>query len=304
VSAPKAETRVEVRVEVRPRWVFRLPLRGRLDGLTRIRGRVVQRLLHAGGQPVLVRVVQPARDRVLFAASARDPAAAQWGIERMRLALGVDQDLRWFYERFRFDPLIGRAVRADPGLRVAARPEPFEALAWAICEQLIEIERAGEIQRRLVARLGRRCPDSGLRDAPEAGVLARQAPAALCALGLAEQRAIALIRAAREVAGGRIDLYSQDHESGWRRLRAITGIGRWTVQMLALTGQGRLDQLPAGDLAYLKLVGRLRSGRPRARASEEEVQELFAPYAPWAGLAGAHALRHARYGTRSNSSVS
>jgi 3-methyladenine DNA glycosylase/8-oxoguanine DNA glycosylase len=64
--------------------------------------------------------------------------------------------------------------------------------------------------------------------------------------------------------------------------------------MLALTGQGRLDQLPAGDLAYLKLVGRLRhGGDPRARASVNEVTELFAPYSPWAGLAGLHALRAA-----------
>ena len=72
----------------------------------------------------------------------------------------------------------------------------------------------------------------------------------------------------------------------------IRGIGTWTLQMLGLTGQGRLDQLPAGDLGYLKFVGRLRSGGdPWARATEEEVMELFAPYAPWAGLAGLHALR-------------
>jgi len=37
-------------------------------------------------------------------------------------------------------------------------------------------------------------------------------------------------------------------------------------------------------------VGRLRSPDPRARATEEEVRELFAPYAPWAGLAWLHAL--------------
>ena len=62
--------------------------------------------------------------------------------------------------------------------------------------------------------------------------------------------------------------------------------------MLGLTGQGRLDQLPAGDLAYRKLVGRLRNaGDPWARATEEEVGEVFAPYAPYAGLAGLHALR-------------
>jgi DNA-3-methyladenine glycosylase II/AraC family transcriptional regulator of adaptative response / DNA-3-methyladenine glycosylase II len=89
-----------------------------------------------------------------------------------------------------------------------------------------------------------------------------------------------------------VDLDHNDHEHGWRRLRTIPGIGSWTVQTLALTGQGRLDQLPAGDLAYLKLVGRLLSGgHPRARATEEQVGEFFAPYGRWAGLAGIYALR-------------
>jgi 3-methyladenine DNA glycosylase/8-oxoguanine DNA glycosylase len=291
VSGRAPDARLEVRVEVRPRWPFRLPRRGGLDGLTRVRNGVLHRLVHAGEEPVLVRVAQLSRDRVLFGAQAGDRAAAEWGIERIRLALGIDQDLRPFYERFRFDPLIGRAVRADPGLRVAGRPDPFEALAWAICEQLIEFERAVSIQRRFVARLGRRCRLSGMRDAPTADVIARQAPALLQSFDLSGGRARALIRAAREVAAGRVDLHDAEHERGWRRLRAIPGIGSWTVQMLALTGQGRLDQLPAGDLAYLKLVGRLRSADPRARASEQEVTEFFAPYAPWTGLAGVYALR-------------
>jgi 3-methyladenine DNA glycosylase/8-oxoguanine DNA glycosylase len=287
---------IEVRIEVRPPWTFRLSRRGGLDGLTRVRGGVVHRLLHAGEEPVLVRVAQLARDRVLFGAQADDRAAAAWGIERMRLALGVDQDLRPFYERFRFDPLIGPAVRANPGLRVAARPDPFEALVWAICEQLIEYERAATIQRRIVWRLGRRCRFTDMRDAPAAAVLGRQAPAVLASFDLSETRAIALVRAAREVAAGRVDLHAPDHERGWRRLRAIRGLGRWTAQTLALTGQGRLDQLPAGDLAYLKLVGRLRTGNPRERATEDEVDALFEPYAPWAGLAGIHALHAARSG--------
>ena len=282
---------LDVRIEVRPRWPFRLSRRVPLDRLVRFRGGVLHRLVHAGNEPVLVRIAQLAPDRVLFGAQARTRPAAEWGIERMRLALGVDQDLGPFYERFRFDPLIGAALRTDPGLRIAARPTPFEALTWAICEQLIEYERAAAIQRRLVAALGRRCSRTGLRDAPTATTLAAQAPALLASLDLSPGRALALTRAAREVARGRVDLDAGDHERGWRRLRTIPGIGSWTVQTLALTGQGRLDQLPAGDLAYLKLVGRLRSGDPRARASEAEVEELFAPYAPWRGLAGVHALR-------------
>jgi len=239
---------------------------------------------------VVVRAAQPARDRVLFEARGPHRDVAEEGIARMRFALGVDDDLRPFHERFRFDPLIGRAVRSDPWLRVRRRPAPFEALAWAITEQLIEYVRAAAIQRRIVRALGRRCEHTGLRDAPEPGSLAAVAPARLCAWDLAERRALTLVKAAREVAAGRVDL-DGDHERAWRRLRAIPGIGAWTIEILALHGQGRYDQVPAGDVGLLKLAGRLKTGNPRAKATEEEVRELFAPYHPWGGLAAAHFLQ-------------
>ncbi len=292
LTAARADS--ELRVEVTAPWCFRLPRLSTPDGLMPVRRGVVHRLLHAHGAPVLVRVAQLTGGRLLFGARSREPAGAAYGIERMRAALGVDLDLRGFHERFRFDPLIGAAVRAEPWLRVRARPEPFEALTWAICEQLIEFERAVGIQRRLILALGRASVEHGLSDAPEAAAIAACAPAELEACGLSGGRALTLIRAAREVASGRVDLHDPEHERGWTRLRAIPGVGDWTLQMLALTGQGRLDQLPAGDLAYLKLTGRLRTGNPFARASAAEVVELFSSYAPWAGLAGAYALRAAR----------
>jgi DNA-3-methyladenine glycosylase II len=287
---------IEVRVEVAPPWCFRLPRLVGKDGLTRVRGGVHHRLVHVDERPVVVRVAQLSSGNVLFGAQAdgaqadgRD--AARRAIARMRAALGVDHDLRDFHQRFRSDPLIGRALRSDPGLRVRGRPDPFEALAWAITEQLIEYDRAAQVQRRLIARLGRICRRSGMRDSPPAAVLAAQAPALLESLDLSAGRALALVKVAREVAAGRVDLYDGDPERGWRRLRAIRGIGSWTVQMLALTGQGRLDQLPAGDLGFLKFVGRLQSGGdPYHRATEPEVEAFFAPYAPYAGLAGAYAL--------------
>jgi 3-methyladenine DNA glycosylase/8-oxoguanine DNA glycosylase len=280
---------VEVRVEVRPAWPFRLP-GGGADGVLRRRGGVRERLLHVGDDPAVVRVAQPARDRVVLGAWAGSRATAEEAIARMRFAIGVDDDLRPFYERFRFDPLIGHSVRTRPHLRVTRRPDPFEALAWAICEQLIEFDRAVEIERRIVARLGRRCARTGLRDLPSAATLAGVAPARLQALDLAGGRAIALRRAAREVASGRADLFAADHERAWRRLRAIPGIGSWTIGMLALQGQGRYDVVPAGDLGFLKLVGRLLTGNPRARVTEPEVLEFFSPYGEWKGLAAMHAL--------------
>jgi 3-methyladenine DNA glycosylase/8-oxoguanine DNA glycosylase len=281
---------VEVRIEVGPASPLRLPPPGR-DGVLRRRGGVLERLLHVDGERVVVRAAQPAAAHVVLGAWAAGRDAAEEGLGRMRRALGLDEDLRTFVERFRWDPLIGPSVRRSPWLRVPRRPVAFEALAWAVCEQLIELERAQAIQRRIVRSLGPSCPDTGLRDVPAAAALAGCAPARLESFDLAGHRARALVRCAHEVATGRVDLDGGDHERAWARLRRIPGIGAWTVECLALHGQGRLDQVPAGDLSLRKLAGRLRAGDPAARAGEDEVRELFAPYAPWGGLAAAHALR-------------
>jgi 3-methyladenine DNA glycosylase/8-oxoguanine DNA glycosylase len=278
----------EIRREVRPVWPYRLPGAGRDGVMRRRRSGGIERLLHVDGARAVVRVGQPARDRVVLVAGADSPDVAEEAIARMRFALGIDDDLRPFYERFRFDPVIGRSVRARPHLRIIRRPEPFEALAWAICEQLIESHRASAIQRRIVVALGRRCEATGLRDLPAAATLAAAAPALLESFDLSAGRAAALRRAAGEVASGRADLAGPDLERGWRRLRAIPGIGSWTIEMLALYGQGRYDQIPAGDLGYLRLVGRMTTGDRWAKASEEAVRAFFASYGEWAGLAGAH----------------
>jgi 3-methyladenine DNA glycosylase/8-oxoguanine DNA glycosylase len=292
VAAPALR---ELRVEVTPAAPFRLPLRGGMDGVLRCNGTVLERLLHRDGEPVRVRVAQTARDRVLFGALSRSSQAARYGIERMRFALGVDDDLQGFLRDFERDPLIGRSVRERPWLRVMRRPEPFEALAWAICEQLIEYERAAAIQRRIVRALGACWDRDGrerpLRSVPAARTLAAAAPALLESFDLSGSRSRLLVRVAREIARGRLDLHDPEHECGWRRLRAIPGVGPWTVEMLALKGQGRHDQIPAGDVGLIKYVGRrLSGGDPRARASEQQVREFFSPYGEWAGLVATHAV--------------
>ena len=212
---------------------------------------------------------------------------------RARFWTGVNDDLRPFADRFGADPVIGPSVRAAPDVRPDRRPMPFEALMWAVCEQLITGEQATAIQRRLIGRHGRRDAASGMRDAPDPSAVARLAPAELRACDLSAARSTALIRAAREVASGRVNLLAQDRRAaGHARLRAIPGIGTWTIACLALHGQGDPDALPSGDLAYRVLVGQVRSGRPRSSlASEAQVNAFFLPYAGWRALAGQHMLR-------------
>ncbi len=285
---------------MRPPWPYRLRNRLGGDGVARRRASVVSRLMTTPGGRVVVHVWQPAGDRVVFRAGPADrdtPAPAEsveLAIERMRFALAVDEDLTEFARTFRGDPLIGEIIHHRPWLRPKRRPWAWEALAWAVTEQLIESSRAAEIQRRVVRRWGDRlaATDDGawrgpgpLRDVPSASIVAGIAPAELAAMDLAPSRAVALIRCAREIARGRVDPASPD---GDRRLRRISGIGPWTLQVLGFNGRGEPDSLPAGDLAYVKLVGSL-AGLGR-RATVEEVEEYFAPYAPFRGLAGSFAL--------------
>jgi len=284
----------ERRAELAPRWPLRLPGRG-MDGVLQSRGGVLERLLHIGGEPVVVRAAQPQPQRVVIGARGPSEEACEGAIERMRFALGIDDDLAEFHASFRGDPLIGPLLRRRPWLRPLRRPEPFEALAWAICEQLIEYTRAAAIQRRIVRRLGPVIAGASpgraaLRDVPSAAVLAGAAPALLESFDLSPGRALTLRRAAAAVAAGGVDLRAPDHERGWARLRALPGIGSWTVACLALHGQGRFDAVPAGDLSLRTLLAGLRGGDPGARASEQEVAEFFSRYAPWGGLAAVYAM--------------
>jgi 3-methyladenine DNA glycosylase/8-oxoguanine DNA glycosylase len=276
-----------VEQDVRPLGPYRMPP-ARPDGIMRRRGAALARVIHLGDEPAVVRA-WPVSGAVRLRAEADREEVAAHALERMRFALNLDHDLRPFHRRFKNDPLIGPVIRRHPSLRPMRRAVPFEALAWAITEQLIETTRAFAIQRRLTYRYGRKSACGTFRDMPTPAALAARAPYELAALDLAAKRATAMIKVAREIDRGRVDL--ADHEPAWKRLLSIPNIGSWTIDCLAFHGQGRDDMLPAGDLAYVKLVGRLaRLGR---RATEAEVREFFAPYGEWAGLAGTYMLRAA-----------
>jgi 3-methyladenine DNA glycosylase/8-oxoguanine DNA glycosylase len=273
--------------DVRPCGPYRMPP-ARPDGTTRRRGTALVRVIHLGDDPAVVRA-WPVSGAVRLRAEARSREAAVHAVERMRFGLSLDHDLRPFHRRFKHDPLIGPVIRRHPWLRPLRRPMPFEALAWAITEQLIETTRAFAIQRRLTYRYGRRSDCGTFRDSPTPGALAARAPYELAALDLAAKRATAMIKVSREIDRGRVDLST--HEPAWKRLLSIPNIGSWTIDCLAFHGQGRDDMLPAGDLAYVKLVGRM-AGLGR-RATEAEVREFFEPYGEYAGLAGTYMLRAA-----------
>ena len=296
---------MKLEVEVRPPSPFRMP-RGSSDRTLRVRGGVATRLLHVGGRPVLAWAWQPGRDRVRFRAEAIDPQRVrrpeiaippcegpagreqlEEAIERMRCALWVDIDLSDFHQRFRRDPLVGPLIRRMPTFRPSGRPWPWEALAAAVVGQLIEAKRAALIERRIVGRWGSRLGDGrgALRDVPGPTAIAGRAPAEIEQMELVGKRALALRRLARDVVAGRCRI---EDSAADRRLLAMPQVGPWTVQCLGLFGRNELDSLPAGDLGYVKLIGRLQ-GEGR-RATIPEIEDFYAPYEPYRGLVGSLTL--------------
>jgi 3-methyladenine DNA glycosylase/8-oxoguanine DNA glycosylase len=290
-------------VEVRPPSPFRLG-RGSTDRTLRVERGVATRLLTVDCAPVLVRAWLRGPGRVAFRAEAVDPATLtvpvpceelrpagdpelQVATRRLRFALGVDEDMAAFHRRFRRDPLVGPIIRRRPDFRPSRRLWPWEALAAAVCGQLIEASRAATIERRLVGRWGARLGPgrTALHDVPQAKLIAGRAPAELQSMDLSGGRSVALRRLALDVARGRSDVADPADDA---RLLAVPEIGPWTVQCLALFGRGEEDSLPAGDLGYIKLVGHL-AGLGR-RATVAEVEEFYAPYEPYRGLVGALTL--------------
>jgi 3-methyladenine DNA glycosylase/8-oxoguanine DNA glycosylase len=249
-----------------------------VDAVVTPQGRYVLELGHFGGR--IWKAALPGGEQ----ASARQSldgrvvirATSDAALERARWMLAVDDDHSEFVRRFRTDALLGRTVRTLPGLRPHRLATVAHALLHGICGQLIQSSRARRLERVILHSAG--------TQAPEQADLARFAPARLRALGLATERASALVRVCRTLDLERL----RDVPTGAvaARLARERTIGPWTCGVVVSAGLGRWDHGLVGDLGLVKLMSALQ-GR---WVEPAETAELLAPYGVWQGLAGAYLL--------------
>ena len=225
----------------------------------------------------------PARQRAR-AAAARDGAPVVVAVSGTVFAARA-ADGGGGARRDRADALRGRHRRRPRGLpralprRPGDRPRGPRAPVAARAPQPGPVGGADVGDHRAADRHAARDRDPAAHDrrarAARYGAL-RDSPPARDDRGLRAGRArgLRLARAsarwrmrrprARSARGAASRSASAGHAAAdFARLLAIPEIGTWTVEMLALHGLGRLDVVPAGDLGYLKLVGRLTTGNPR-----------------------------------------
>jgi DNA-3-methyladenine glycosylase II len=212
------------------------------------------------------------------------------GVAELRFVLALDDDHSEFLERFRDDPLLGRALPQLRGVRPIRLATVTHSLLRAVCGQLIQAKLARAIERRVIRAATPAVPGTRLHAPPTPASFARFAPAELRRLGLGARRGATLVRLCRSLDLER--LRSLPTAAAADRLERERGLGLWSVGVVCLEGLGRFERGVTGDLGLVKLCSALRCRRVEAW----ETAELLEPYGEWAGLASVYLLSAYRLG--------
>lgn len=203
-------------------------------------------------------------------------------VERLRWVLALDDDHSEFLKRFEHDALLREPIRQLRGLRPLRVPTVAGALLRALCGQLIESDRARQLERAIVratsAKIGR------FAAPPTCTTLTSRAPADLRRLGLHAGRGATLVRLCGSLDLERLRTAPIDAAAA--RILRERGLGPWSLGVIALEGLGSYRHGLVGDLGLVKLVAAL-TGR---RAEVPDTAELLEPYGEWGGLASVYLL--------------
>jgi AraC family transcriptional regulator of adaptative response / DNA-3-methyladenine glycosylase II len=160
------------------------------------------------------------------------------------------------------DPLLRRALREAPGVRVPGALDGFELAVRAILGQQVTVAGATRLAGRLVAQFGRKLPDA-CRTAHDGAAPSHEFPSAeaLCdadvaRIGLPGARAEAIRALARAVAGGELSLDpGADAQETRAALESLPGVGPWTASYVAMRALREPDAFPTGDLGLRRALG-------------------------------------------------
>jgi len=155
----------------------------------------------------------------------------------------------------------------------------YALLASLVVHQLISLQAAASIWRRLEAYLGDVTAQNMLA-APEIE---------LRACGLSRPK-IAHMRSIAEAIRGPLDLSELADiplDAARRKLLAVKGVGPWTADLVALYALGGMDAFPAGDVGLMESYKRL--SKAEIRLNSAAFTRLAENWRPHRGVA-AHLL--------------
>ena len=208
-----------------------------------------------------------------------------------RRLLDLDADPSIVDTALSLDPSLRPLVRATPGLRLPGTVDGFELVVRAILGQQISVRAA----RTFAGRIAEACGTPLERPVGDVTRLfptaERLATSALQGLGLTTAREATLRRVAELVASGELDLSgAADLEGTRERLRAVRGIGPWTVAYVSMRALEDRDAFPVEDLGV-----RLGFESLGLASTPNAIREHAERWRPWRAYAVMH-LWNSRHG--------
>lgn len=201
---------------------------------------------------------------------------AEWALAQLPSLLGAEDDWSGFVAGH---PLLERAWRRNPGLRLPRTGRVMEVLVPAVIEQKVTGKEAFQAFVTLVRRYGAPAPGpapAGMRVPPSAETWRRIPSWEWHKAGVDPQRMRTVMSAAR-VAERLEEIVGMTGEDAVRRLRAVPGIGVWTAAEVVQRALGDADTVSVGDYHLAGFVGWALLGRPLDDAGMLELLE------PWRG---------------------
>lgn len=260
-----------------PQTVGQLAM-GRADPTLRVSATVVLRASLTPAGPASLRLERWGR---CFRATAWGPGA-DWALEHAPGLVGAsDRPGDCPADRH---PLVARAARRRPGLRIPHSGRVVDRLVATILEQRVTGVEAKGSWRRIVRAWGEPAPGPlDLWSPPDPAVLAEQPYWAFHPYGVEAQRARTIIAACRRIA--RLEeAVVMDRRAAWARLTGVPGLGAWTAAILMRHARGDADTVEVGDYHLKHIVAWNLAGE--ARGSDERMLELLAPFAGHRGRVG------------------
>lgn len=237
--------------------VLRFFARRAIPGIEAVEGTTVRRtiaLVHRGQAMAgwVAATFVPERHELRVAMAPSLVPAAGVLTQRVRQAFDLDADPE------RVDTALA-ALPGAAGLRVPSGVDGFESAVRIVLGQQVTVAAARTLTRRLVERFGSPVgtpfPDLD-RLFPTAQSIAEADPEAIGTLGIVRQRVRALQALAGAVHEGRIVLHrGAPLAATLDALRALPGIGEWTVQLIAMRALAWPDAFPATDIGLLNALG-------------------------------------------------
>ncbi|HEX2251837.1 MAG TPA: helix-turn-helix domain-containing protein [Thermoanaerobaculia bacterium] len=216
------------------------------------------------------------------------PAGALAMHETALRLLGLATDPEPFERRAAREPEVARLLGQRHGLGLLQTRSAFEALVWVIAGQQVTLALAFRMRRRLLERWGAPAGD-GLAMHPVPEVVAAIEPEELRRLGWSRAKADYLTAAARAIAAGALDLEglaARPATEAEATLRAVRGLGPWSVAYLMMRAYGFADCLPAGDAGLARSLRRFAD--LAERPTQAEIVRRMAPFAPHRSFATLH----------------